>query len=703
MTNTLLLKRSGVANAVPSSGNLTQGELALNYQDGNLFYRDSGSNVRVLASTQFVSVTGNITGGNVSASGNVSGTYILGDGSLLTNIVANVNVTEIANGNSNVRIATANGNATVAIAGLDNSSLFSKGSLFTSGPFSTPKTVNNQSLMANDVNGKLFGSLTIGPSGNVFVPATSTLQIGDTTVLSGNLQGNLLGNGFGAANLAFVSAVGNVTGNYFIGNGSLLTGIAAGGGNTTVSPTAPVGPSQGDIWIDSATGFQYIYFTASGNSQWAEMEADVSFSSTSLNFFSGVNSNIIPSANVTFDLGNTNFRWKDIWLANSTIYLGATQISANGANLVLGNVVTSTIYLGATQISANGANLVLGNVVTLGNVTLLASGPNLVTESAISATGNVTGGNVLTAGAISATGNVTGGNVSAAGLVSVLGNVTGGNVLTTGQITATGNVTGGNLVTSGSISATGSISTAANATANNLSAGNLAVSGTANLGAINLAGSIIPTANVTYNLGSSTNRFNDIWLANSTIYLGSAQISANATAITLSNPAGGNMVLAGATSDLSANIVSASGNITGGNLTTAGSISATGNVTGNTYFGNGAFNSFQYDDISSSTNGTKGTFALRYNQTNLSVTDPFALDVAVNGMAQPTFIWNSDVIWQTFALGTFKGYTIISSGNITFTTPPLPNSDVVIKTSSGQAVSNTKRYPFLPADIMLGT
>jgi len=188
------------------------------------------------------------------------------------------------------------------------------------------------------------------------------------------------------------------------------------------------------------------------------------------------------------------------------------------------------------------------------------------------------------------------------------------------------------------------------------------------------------------------------------------------------NVTGGNLITAGQ--------VTATGNVTGGNVNTTGQITATGNViaanlvslgqitgnvvtsseftaignvTANTYFGNGAFNSFQYDDISSSTDGTKGTFALRYNQANLSVTDPFALDVAVNGISQPCFIWNTDVIWQTFALGTFKGYTIISSGNITFTTPPLPNSDVVIKTSFGQAVSNTKRYPFLPADIMLGT
>lgn len=94
MTNTILIKRSATANSVPASGNLQAGELAINYNDGNLFYKDASGNVNVIASNKFVSVSGNITGGNiitvgsVSASGNVTGNYIVGNGSLLTGLVA---------------------------------------------------------------------------------------------------------------------------------------------------------------------------------------------------------------------------------------------------------------------------------------------------------------------------------------------------------------------------------------------------------------------------------------------------------------------------------------------------------------------------------------------------------------------------------------------------------------------------------------
>ena len=64
MTNTVLIKRSDVANAVPAPGNLLPGELAINSADGNLFYKNSGNIVTVIASNKFLSVSGNVTANN---------------------------------------------------------------------------------------------------------------------------------------------------------------------------------------------------------------------------------------------------------------------------------------------------------------------------------------------------------------------------------------------------------------------------------------------------------------------------------------------------------------------------------------------------------------------------------------------------------------------------------------------------------------
>jgi len=214
MTNTVLIKRSSTANAVPVAGNLVAGELAINFTDGNLFYKNAGNVVTVIASNQFSSVTGNVTGGNiltggvissvgtitgsshlgavvsvtanitggnvltagqVSATGNVTGNFFIGNGSQLTGIVTSAG-SSIVNGTSNVVVA-ASGNVTVSVGG----------------------------------------------TGNVAVFATSGEYVTGLISASGNVTGsNLLTGGV-------LSAVGNVTGDYIFGNGSQLTGISSGG------------------------------------------------------------------------------------------------------------------------------------------------------------------------------------------------------------------------------------------------------------------------------------------------------------------------------------------------------------------------------------------------------------------------------------------------------------------------------------------
>ncbi len=45
MANTLLLKKSGQADETPSAGEMSHGELAINYADGKLFFKNSGNSV----------------------------------------------------------------------------------------------------------------------------------------------------------------------------------------------------------------------------------------------------------------------------------------------------------------------------------------------------------------------------------------------------------------------------------------------------------------------------------------------------------------------------------------------------------------------------------------------------------------------------------------------------------------------------------
>ena len=69
--------------------------------------------------------TGNINITNsLSAVGNISGNYFIGNGSQLTGVFVGT-TTNISNGTSNVNIATANGNVTVGVSGVGNIATFS--------------------------------------------------------------------------------------------------------------------------------------------------------------------------------------------------------------------------------------------------------------------------------------------------------------------------------------------------------------------------------------------------------------------------------------------------------------------------------------------------------------------------------------------------------------------------------------------------
>jgi hypothetical protein len=73
-----------------------------------------------------------------------------------------------------------------------------------------------------------------------------------------------------------------------------------------------------------------------------------------------VNTDIIPSANVTYSLGNTTNRWNDLYLSGSTIYLGNASISEVGDGAVsIGNVnITTTAEIADLVVTGNSK---LGN------------------------------------------------------------------------------------------------------------------------------------------------------------------------------------------------------------------------------------------------------------------------------------------------------------------------------------------------------
>ena len=184
------------ATVVTASGSSTL-SLSGNITGGNLI------------SNGLISATGNITGGNIITEGNITGNYILGNGALLTGVITSV--ANINSGTSNVTVVSPDGDITVGVGGTSNIAVFSNA--------------------GQDVSGYLTAT------GNVS---------------GGNL--NTVGQ---------ITAIGNITGNYFIGNGSQLTGIAAGdtiGGNITILTR-----DSGNVNFAVTAGYVSILTRASGN------------------------------------------------------------------------------------------------------------------------------------------------------------------------------------------------------------------------------------------------------------------------------------------------------------------------------------------------------------------------------------------------------------------------------------------------------
>ena len=604
---------------------------------------------------------------NISATGNITGSYFFGNGSQLTGITAdNVNADDLIgntlSGNvlysSLITVGDLTSLSVVGTATVNN--LDSTGTvcatgnvsggniLFGSGIVSGTGNIYANKIFANiqgniDAAGNLYeiqfnttgdqlganANLTYDFANNVFTVNGGNI-VGGNILTGGNVSatGNVHGNWFiGNVNATVVSATGNITGNYILGNGALLTGV--------ITSVANINNGNSNVTIGS------------------------------------------PGGNVTVGVGGTD----NVMVVSSTDVTINGNLTVTGNATLSGNILGDRIQNGNTQIdiqtAGGNANVSVGgvsNVAVFANAGVFVNGVN-------SASGNVTGGNIVTAGAITATGNITGNyffgngsqltgitadNVNADDLI---GNTLSGNVLfssltsvgTLSNLNVAGSITVGNI----SIPSSGNVSLG-NVNINNLAepvansdaatkfyvdsvAGNILpiitnqtispdgvsnsfvlnqsttavgilltingitqtpvtnytvtgnsltmaetplssdiiqvryLSGTttgggggsnyanANVvayGESGWAGNIIPQGNLVYNLGNSTNRWNDLYLSGNTIYLDSATIGANGTDVTFSG-------------SISTTAVSASGNIAADNITLTGTGTAVNASAGN--------------------------------------------------------------------------------------------------------------------------
>lgn len=249
-------------------------------------------------------------------------------------------------------------------------------------------------------------------------------------------------------------------------------------------------------------------------------------------------------------------------------YVNKLAITISGANAANANTIVNgqTFYLKVANDFPTSGNVELYVTANL-DIANAAVGTNLGIYTANSgiATALLTGSGVSNAGG--STGTIQFNN---SGVIDGSANftLTGGNIVTlTGNFIAN-NVNGGNLVTANYF--TGTLTTAAQP--------NITSVGTLN--GLVVAGNITPNANITYNLGNNTHRFNDIYLANSTIYIGNQTISGNTTSVTVSGILVANLQgnLSGSASTANTVIDNSQPNITSTGTLTSLSVSGNANI-----------------------------------------------------------------------------------------------------------------------------
>lgn len=477
-----------------------------------------------VANVAVLSATGNIT----------SNTFFIGNGSLLTGVVASAPAALI-NGTTNVTTASS-GNANISIAGTGNVAVFTTAGVNITGIVSASGNVVAAAFSGAGTG--LTGTAASLTAGSATSATSATTAATVTTAAQANITS------VGA--LTSLSVVGNTT----TGNLISLGAISAAG-------TISAGGNIAGVFIIGDGGF-LSNVTATGNVAVTQIQ-----DGTTLLKIDG------PGGNIIMDVDG----------AVNLMMFKPDGLELDGNANITGNVNSANAYLTGRFIAAG--NITGGNITTGGLLVSTANvqGTNVNAGQQMSAVGNITGGNVLTGGLISATGNITAGNISTIGKVtasdlttansvinseiSTSGNVTGINLITGGLVSAVGNVRGGNIVAVGIFSGpTASIT--GNVNAGNVNAELVAATGNVNSANIYLTGRFLAVGNVT-----------------------GGNVTSAGTIVTTGNVQGGNVVSTAA--------ISATGNITGGNILTGGLVSATGTVTGTSFVG--IATSAQYADL----------------------------------------------------------------------------------------------------------
>ena len=546
------------SNPITTTGTITAGNLdAINLvinrissDDSSFVTIEDGMNV-----AGEIAATGNITGGNLLTGGVVSFT----GGSRLSPIGANLDI--FAGVGAYVNLSTSDESSRIGVDSTGGYIVTAGGTwdFGTTGTLTVPATnvvpgqISTQTTVASEKGFDL--RITAGNTSGCSVS-------GGDVYLSAGVGYNGISHGGGNVNIVTGDRYGNIVGNIwnFGSTGALTLPLGGVKIKDTVGNSVAFGLNAGFSLqgIEAVAIGSYAGNNRQGNNSVAIGNSAGAGGSVSTNYVSGAES---PSTTLvvvsTTGIGpgmiisGTGFfgNITVVTVTNST----TLEISAS-AGFTPSGTLTFTGNQGANAVaigqSAGSTNQGTGAVAIGARAGLTNQGNNSIILNATGANLDQTTANTFTVAPIRndvanigqvVFYNTTSKEITYGNTISVTGNITGGNAVFTGNLSVAGNVTyiSSNVVT---------INDLAINLANN--AANISL---INGGGIELGPQGAPYVTFLYNTSANT-------------------FTSNVGLSAVGNITGGNLLTAG--------LISATGNITGGNLNTGAQVVATGNITG---------------------------------------------------------------------------------------------------------------------------
>jgi hypothetical protein len=497
--------QSQVYTANTSAGLILNGTVFSTKVDNDTTAFDGGGNISVKAGANLTTPNiGAATGTSLSVTGNITGGNIISGNAVIGNIQVSGDIT----------VNSLTSNTYVSAIGT-----VTAGNLVTGGTAS----------VTGNITGGNIATTGVLQGGNIVISGD------DITDTNGRVNFNTAGadvdfavNGDTVANVFYIDAG---TGTASFGSATQTTNALVAF-NATTSIITPVGNTAqrpatgvtGMLRFNSTNNNLELY----DNTEWTAVGVPV-FTVIADQQFNG------DGTTVNFTLGSTQTTNSCIVSINGVVQIPTLAYAVAGTD--------PTCVLTFTEAPAVGDIIDVRQITTTTTVTSIAnsSGNAVVSTSETAANVNVAG-NLVISGSVSAAGFIgldatkiangssemavisSGGNIRANIAGTTVQTISPGLVAITGDLSVSGNATlSGNILGDRIQNGTTQIdiqTPGGNANINIGGTGNLAVFSP---GALNMTGNILPTANITYNLGSTTQRWNDLWLSNSTIYLGNSQ------------------------------------------------------------------------------------------------------------------------------------------------------------------------------------